>query len=94
MKIFIDDGEVRFLIEESESTELHYMTADWAISKNRVIIITLEKEIEQQKNKKDIIKNIKKITKELIRGLKGIGADYMEEFITTIKFADLQKVTL
>jgi hypothetical protein len=83
MKIFIDDGETKFLLEESTTEDLKYNRPQRI---NKVIIITLEKEIENQIDK---IENIRKLSENIINSFK--GSEYKNQCIFSIKYDTLQK---
>ncbi len=89
MKLFIDNGDYKCIVEDSWSEELNKLwkeTNFHSLPKCTVVTITIDsKHSEYPKQVKVIEKDIR----EVIRALKGI--DYTEEMIISVKFEDLTK---
>jgi len=86
MKIFVDSEEYTFLLQDSFSKDLEYISPGPNL-KSTVVVVTID-----NKHKKilDEIDTITKKTTEIVKAVKGL--DYFNNIITSINFADLTEM--
>lgn len=89
MRIFIDNGNFKFFIEDSYSSDLYAITeSKYETKKNTIVTINIDNEHKEYPAR---IKRIISITKEIIKA--AMSNDYFDEIITSVRFVDIKKET-
>ena len=73
MRMFIDNGDYKFLLEDSKSYDLKNITT---YSKSIVVVVTMDGEQEGDDERKD---NIIKMSKDIIKTV--MGFEYFDQVI-------------